>query len=112
MKCKEAQQEFNARVTKQFVEMKRKHPDALLLFRVGDTYETYYEDADFLHEVTKCKKTRSWVDAKTPVPVAWFEHSALDTFLPKLVRAGRRVAICEQLEDPRQAKKIVKRGGN
>lgn len=95
---------------KQYHEMKRKHPDAILLFRVGDFYETFAEDAQFASEVLKITLTRRANGKAEHVYLAGFPHHALDTYLPKLVRAGKRVAICEQLEDPKISKNLVKRG--
>lgn len=95
---------------KQYAEMKKKHPDAILLFRIGDFYETFSEDAITASEILGITLTRRGNGAATAVELAGFPHHALDTYLPKLVRAGRRVAICEQLEDPKLTKKLVKRG--
>ncbi len=95
---------------KQYYGIKAKHPDALLLFRVGDFYETFGEDAIKTAEILGIVLTRRANGAASYVELAGFPHHALDTYLPKLVRAGQRVAICEQLEDPKQTKKIVKRG--
>lgn len=95
---------------KQYFEMKGKHPDAILLFRVGDFYETFSEDAISASEILGITLTRRANGAAASVELAGFPHHALDTYLPKLVRAGKRVAICEQLEDPKFAKKLVKRG--
>ena len=95
---------------KQFVEMKQKHPDAVLLFRVGDFYETYMQDAITASEILGITLTRRANGAAKSIEMAGFPHHALDTYLPKLVRAGKRVAICDQLEDPKLAKKLVKRG--
>lgn len=95
---------------KQYIEMKRKHPDAILLFRVGDFYETFSEDAKDASSILGITLTRRANGAAQYVELAGFPHHALDTYLPKLVRAGRRVAICEQLEDPKTTKKLVKRG--
>ena len=95
---------------KQFVEMKAKHPDAVLLFRVGDFYETYGSDAVTASEILGITLTRRANGAAKTVEMAGFPHHALDTYLPKLVRAGKRVAICDQLEDPKLTKKLVKRG--
>lgn len=95
---------------KQYAEMKKKHPDAILLFRVGDFYETFSEDAIAASEILGITLTRRGNGYAASVELAGFPHHALDTYLPKLVRAGRRVAICEQLEDPKLAKKLVKRG--
>lgn len=97
---------------KQFYELKTKHPDAVLLFRCGDFYETYGIDAEDVSKILGITLTKSIKqkdkDGK-PLSLAGFPHHALDTYLPKLIRAGKRVAICDQLEDPR-TKKIVKRG--
>ena len=95
---------------KQYFEMKAKHPDAVLLFRVGDFYETYCEDAIAASEILGITLTRRANGAAKSIEMAGFPHHALDTYLPKLVRAGKRVAICEQLEDPKLTKKLVKRG--
>jgi len=95
---------------KQYYNIKAKHPDAVLLFRVGDFYETFGEDAIRASEILGITLTRRANGAASFVELAGFPYHALDTYLPKLVRAGQRVAICEQLEDPKLAKKIVKRG--
>lgn len=95
---------------KQYNAIKAKHPDALLLFRVGDFYETFSQDAVITSKILGIVLTRRANGAASYVELAGFPHHALDTYLPKLVKAGQRVAICEQLEDPKQAKKIVKRG--
>jgi DNA mismatch repair protein MutS len=95
---------------KQYVEMKQKHPDAILLFRVGDFYETFSDDAIVASEILGITLTRRANGAAQYVELAGFPHHALDSYLPKLVRAGKRVAICEQLEDPKLTKKLVKRG--
>ena len=95
---------------KQYFEMKSKHPDAILLFRVGDFYETFSDDAVTASEILGIVLTRRANGAAQYVELAGFPHHALDTYLPKLVRAGKRVAICEQLEDPKLTKKLVKRG--
>ena len=95
---------------KQYVEMKKKHPDAVLLFRVGDFYETFSEDAVEASKILGITLTRRANGKAQSVELAGFPHHALDTYLPKLVRAGKRVAICEQLEDPKLTKKLVKRG--
>lgn len=95
---------------KQYIEMKRKHPDAVLLFRVGDFYETFSDDAVTASEILGITLTRRANGAAAYVELAGFPHHALDSYLPKLVRAGKRVAICEQLEDPKLTKKLVKRG--
>lgn len=95
---------------KQYIEMKKQHPDAILLFRVGDFYETFSDDALTASEILGITLTRRANGAAQYVELAGFPHHALDTYLPKLVRAGKRVAICEQLEDPKLTKKLVKRG--
>lgn len=95
---------------KQYYSIKEKHPDAILLFRVGDFYETFGEDAIRSSEILGITLTRRANGAASWVELAGFPYHALDNYLPKLVRAGQRVAICEQLEDPKLAKKIVKRG--
>ena len=95
---------------KQFMAMKAKHPDAILLFRVGDFYETYSQDAIVASEILGITLTRRANGAARTLEMAGFPHHALDTYLPKLVRAGKRVAICDQLEDPKLTKKLVKRG--
>ncbi|GHT46938.1 DNA mismatch repair protein MutS [Bacteroidia bacterium] len=95
---------------KQYFEVKSKHPDAILLFRVGDFYETFSEDAIIASEILGITLTHRANGAAQFVELAGFPHHALDTYLPKLVRAGKRVAICDQLEDPKLTKKIVKRG--
>lgn len=94
----------------QYYEMKGKHPDAILLFRVGDFYETFSEDAIETSRILGITLTRRGNGSATSVELAGFPHHALDSYLPKLVRAGKRVAICEQLEDPKLTKKLVKRG--
>lgn len=95
---------------KQYNAIKAKHPDALLLFRVGDFYETFGEDAIKASEVLGIVLTKRKNGAAAYVELAGFPHHSLDTYLPKLVRAGNRVAICDQLEDPKKTKTIVKRG--
>ena len=99
---------------KQFYDLKAKHPDALLLFRCGDFYETYADDAVVASEIlgiTLTKRASAIANRKDgQTAMAGFPHHALDTYLPKLIRAGKRVAVCDQLEDPKLAKKLVKRG--
>jgi DNA mismatch repair protein MutS len=95
---------------KQYYEIKQKHPDAVLLFRVGDFYETFGEDAVKASGILGITLTKRANGAATFIDLAGFPFHALDTYLPKLVRAGQRVAICEQLEDPKLTKTIVKRG--
>jgi len=95
---------------KQYYAIKGKHPDALLLFRVGDFYETFGEDAIKAAKILEIVLTKRANGAASYIELAGFPHHALDTYLPKLVRAGYRVAICDQLEDPKLTKKIVKRG--
>lgn len=95
---------------KQYFEIKVKHPDAILLFRVGDFYEMYGDDAVVGAEILGIVQTKRANGVGQSVEMAGFPHHALDTYLPKLVRAGKRVAICDQLEDPKLTKKLVKRG--
>jgi len=95
---------------KQYFQIKRKHPDAVLLFRVGDFYETFGEDAVKASEILGITLTKRANGSASYVDLAGIPYHAIDTYLPKLVRAGQRVAICEQLEDPKKTKKIVKRG--
>ncbi|NOX47384.1 MAG: DNA mismatch repair protein MutS [Chlorobi bacterium] len=95
---------------KQYNTIKRKYPDALLLFRVGDFYETFGEDAVRASKTLGIVLTKRANGAAAYIELAGFPHHSLDTYLPKLVRAGMRVAICDQLEDPKLTKKIVKRG--
>ncbi len=95
---------------RQYGSIKAKHPDAILLFRVGDFYETFAEDAIKTSEILGITLTRRANGAASYVELAGFPYHALDTYLPRLVRSGQRVAICEQLEDPKLTKKIVKRG--
>ena len=95
---------------KQFFELKAKHPDAIMLFRCGDFYETYSEDAVVASEILGITLTKRANGQGKSVEMAGFPHHALDTYLPKLIRAGKRVAICDQLEDPELTKKLVKRG--
>lgn len=95
---------------KQYFEMKKQHPDAVLLYRVGDFYETFCDDAITASEILGITLTRRANGSASSIELAGFPHHALDTYLPKLVRAGKRVAICEQLEDPKLTKKLVKRG--
>jgi DNA mismatch repair protein MutS len=95
---------------KQYNQIKAKYPDALLLFRVGDFYETFGDDAKKTSSVLGIVLTKRRNGAASFIDLAGFPHHALDNYLPKLVRAGYRVAICDQLEDPKLAKKIVKRG--
>ncbi|MFV0522368.1 MAG: DNA mismatch repair protein MutS [Mangrovibacterium sp.] len=95
---------------KQYYAVKAKHPDAILLFRVGDFYETFGEDAIRASDILGITLTKRANGAASFVELAGFPYHSLDTYLPKLVRAGQRVAICEQLEDPKKTKKIVKRG--
>lgn len=95
---------------KQYYQIKAKHPDAILLFRVGDFYETFSDDAIRTAEILGITLTRRANGSASFIELAGFPYHALDTYLPKLVRAGQRVAICEQLEDPKLTKSIVKRG--
>ncbi len=95
---------------KQYAEIKAKYPGALLLFRVGDFYETFGEDAVKASRILDIVLTKRSNGSASAVELAGFPHHSLDTYMPKLVRAGQRVAVCEQLEDPKKTKKIVKRG--
>lgn len=95
---------------KQYNQIKAQHPDAILLFRVGDFYETFSEDAVKTAEILGITLTKRRNGSASYIELAGFPHHALDSYLPKLVRAGQRVAICEQLEDPKTAKNVVKRG--
>ncbi|WP_111443974.1 DNA mismatch repair protein MutS [Breznakibacter xylanolyticus] len=95
---------------KQYYQIKEKYPDAILLFRVGDFYETFSDDAIKASEILGITLTRRANGSASFVELAGFPHHALDTYLPKLVRAGQRVAVCDQLEDPKMTKTIVKRG--
>ena len=98
---------------KQFYDLKAKHPEALLLFRCGDFYETYADDAVIAAEIlgiTLTRRNNGKTGAVESIAMAGFPYHALDTYLPKLVRAGKRVAICDQLEDPKMTKTLVKRG--
>ena len=95
---------------KQFLDLKAKHPDAVMLFRCGDFYETYSTDAVVASEILGITLTKRANGKDKTIEMAGFPYHALDTYLPKLIRAGKRVAICDQLEDPKLAKKLVKRG--
>ena len=95
---------------KQFFDLKAKHPEAILLFRCGDFYETYCQDAVEASAILGINLTKRSNGGDTLTEMAGFPYHALDTYLPKLIRAGRRVAICDQLEDPKLTKKLVKRG--
>lgn len=95
---------------KQYNNIKSKHPDAILLFRIGDFYETFMEDAVKTSSILGITLTKRANGSASYIDLAGFPHHSLDTYLPKLVRAGLRVAICEQLEDPKMTKTIVKRG--
>jgi DNA mismatch repair ATPase MutS len=99
-------------ILKQFYDLKSENPEALILFRTGDFYETYSEDAEEVSKILGITLTKSSVRKDKdgePLKLAAFPHHALDTYLPKLVRAGKRIAICEQIEDP-GVKELVKRG--
>ena len=95
---------------KQFLDLKAKHPDAVMLFRCGDFYETYSTDAVVASEILGITLTKRANGKGKTIEMAGFPPHALDTYLPKLIRAGKRVAICDQLEDPKLTKKLVKRG--
>ena len=95
-------------MVKQFIDLKKKHPDALLLFRCGDFYETYKEDAEKASKIlgiTLTKSTKTKDEKGKPLAMAGFPYHALDTYLPKLIRAGQRVAICDQIEAPKETTK-------
>jgi DNA mismatch repair ATPase MutS len=97
-------------LVKQFYELKAENPEALILFRTGDFYETYSEDAEESSKILGITLTKTSIRKDKdgePLKIAGFPHHALDTYLPKLIRAGKRIAICEQLEDP-YTKKLVK----
>ncbi|MCF8357083.1 MAG: DNA mismatch repair protein MutS, partial [Melioribacteraceae bacterium] len=93
----------------QYYKIKEQNKDTVLLFRVGDFFETFEDDAKIASKVLGITLTKRANGAAEHVPLAGFPHHAIDTYLPKLVRAGYRVAVCEQVEDPKQAKGIVKR---
>ena len=95
---------------KQFLDLKAKHPDAVMLFRCGDFYETYSTDAVVASKILGITLTKRANGKGKTIEMAGFPHHALDTYLPKLIRAGKRVAICDQLEDPKLTEKLVKRG--
>src|SRR6056297_1289067 len=107
---KEEKKYVETPLMKQYYRIKEKNPDAVLLFRVGDFYETFGEDAIKSAEILGITLTKRANGSASYVELAGFPHHALETYLPKLVRAGQRVAICDQLEDPKLTKKIVKRG--
>lgn len=109
-KLEKENQELETPLMKQYYSFKAKYPDALLLFRVGDFYETFGEDAIKTSEILGIVLTKRGKSAATATELAGFPHHALDTYLPKLVKAGQKVAVCDQLEDPKLTKKIVKRG--
>ena len=95
---------------KQYYSIKREHPDALLMFRMGDFYETFGEDARTVSRELDIVLTARDRKSKNPVPLAGIPYHALDSYLAKLIRRGYRVAICDQLEDPQAARGLVKRG--
>src|SRR3712207_679653 len=95
---------------KQFFDLKAKHPDAIMLFRCGDFYEVYSSDAVESAAILGITLTKRSNGVQKSIEMAGFPHHALDTYLPRLIRAGKRVAICDQLEDPKTTKKFVKRG--
>ena len=95
---------------KQYNTIKAKHPDAILLFRVGDFYETFGEDAIKTSKILDIILTKRGAGSQSETELAGFPHHSLNNYLPKLVKAGNRVAICDQLEDPKLTKTIVKRG--
>ena len=95
---------------KQYNSIKSKYPDAMLLFRVGDFYETFGEDAVACARILNITLTKRGAGSETETALAGFPHHSINTYMPKLVKSGLRVAICDQLEDPKMTKKIVKRG--
>ena len=104
---------MNTEFYNQFLEFKEKYPDAVLLFRTGEFYLTYQEDAEEASRILGIALTKSEsknVEEVECLKMAGFPFHALDTYIPKLIRAGKRVAICDQLEDPKLTKKLVKRG--
>lgn len=109
-KAKAAKKSSETPLMQQYNKIKKKYPDAMLLFRVGDFYETFGEDAVKAAKILGIVQTQRKNGAASEIELAGFPHHSLNTYLPKLVRAGQRVAICDQLEDPKMTKKIVKRG--
>ena len=109
-KAKTKKQSGQTPLMRQYYKIKERHPGAILLFRMGDFYETFEEDAETISRVLGITLTKRSNGGAADVPLAGFPHHALDSHLPKLVAAGLRVAVCEQLEDPKYARKIVKRG--
>ena len=109
-KVKTAKTPIVTPLMKQFNQIKAKYPDAVLLFRVGDFYETFGDDAVKAAKTLGITLTKRHNGSANEIALAGFPHHSINTYLPKLVRAGYRVAICDQLEDPKQTKSIVKRG--
>ncbi len=109
-KTKVANKPSETPLMKQYNAIKARHPQALLLFRVGDFYETFGEDAIVASKVLGIVLTKRGAGSSSEIELAGFPHHSMDTYLPKLVRAGHRVAVCDQLEDPKMTKTIVKRG--
>ena len=109
-KASETKEKKETPLMKQYNEIKRKYPDACLLFRVGDFYETFGEDAVRASGILGITLTKRGAGSDSETALAGFPHHSLNTYLPKLVKAGLRVAICDQLEDPKMTKTIVKRG--
>lgn len=110
--CEEQIRQDMTPVLKQYFDMKGRHPDRLLLFRCGDFYEAYNEDAEDCGRILGIIVRKYHETETNDVKVAAFPHYALDSYLPKLIRAGRRIAICDQLEDPKLTRKKDKRGIN
>ena len=108
--AREAKRSAQTPLMRQYWKIKDKHPGAVLLFRMGDFYETFDDDAVLVADVLGITLTKRGNGASEDTPLAGFPHHALDQYLPKLVQAGHRVAVCEQLEDPKFARTIVKRG--
>src|SRR6266496_303329 len=107
---KSSENETETPLMRQYSSIKSKYPDAILLFRIGDFYETFGEDAIQTAATLGITLTKRRNGAAAEIELAGFPHHSLDTYLPKLVRGGHRVAICDQLEDPKLTKTIVKRG--
>ncbi|MFT6964777.1 MAG: DNA mismatch repair protein MutS, partial [Flammeovirgaceae bacterium] len=108
--AKKAKEKKETPMMKQYNAIKAKHPTAMLLFRVGDFYETFGEDAIKASKILDIILTKRSNGSASAIELAGFPHHSLDTYLPKLVRAGQRVAICDQLENPKDAVGVVKRG--
>ncbi len=101
--------DLNTPLIKQYLQIKSKYPDYILLYRIGDFYETFFEDAEITSKVCNIILTKRNNGAAGDVPLAGFPFHQLDNYLPKIVKAGYKVAVCEQVEDPKKAKGIVRR---